>query len=139
MYAVRRFKKTDIPALRSIHARAGYSFPFPEMGYMEMAFVAEENGRIIGFVGAELRAEIVGVFDLDWGSPHQRMELFAGLHLPVAEQLHLREVKKAYVFVDPKFPAFGRRLSELGWAEAWTCYWMSVKDCITALRRKAHV
>jgi hypothetical protein len=134
---VRKFRKTDIPLLREIHEKAGYGFPFPKVGEMEISFVAEEDGKPIGFVGAELRAEITGMFDPAWGSPHERMKLFAGLHLPVAEALEIREVKVGYCFRDPKFPRFGERLRELGWAEAWTCYWMNVKDCIKALRRRA--
>lgn len=134
---IRRLRNTDIPVLRELHKRAGYTFEFPKVGEMDVAFVAEDNGFPIGLVGAEMRAEIIGIFDPEWGSPHERMKLFASLHLPVAEQLDLREVKKAYVFCDPAFPRFGYRLSELGWAEAWTCYWMSVKECIKALRRRA--
>jgi hypothetical protein len=133
---IRRLRNPDYAVLRSLHAKAGYTFDFPKIGEFEIAFVAEENGKVIGFVGAELRAEITGIFDPEWGSPHKRMELFASLHLPVAEQLELREIKKAYCFADPAFPRFGERLRRLGWAEAWTCYWMSVKDCIAALRRK---
>ena len=134
---VRKFRNTDVHALREIHKKAGYGFPFPRVEHMEIGFVAEENGQAIGFVGAELRAEITGIFTPEWGSPHERMKLFAGLHLPVAEALELREVPKAYCFADPKFPRFGERLRELGWAEAWTCFWMDTKDCIKALRRRA--
>lgn len=136
---IRKLKGSDVPALREIHKRAGYGFEFPKMGEMEVAFVAEDGGYQIGVVGAELRAEIIGIFDPEWGSPHERMKMFAGLHLPIAEQLNLREVKKAYCFQDPAFPRFGERLRELGWAEAWKCYHMDVRDCIKALRRKANV
>src|ERR1700722_18071338 len=135
---IRKLRKSDIPVLRELHQKAGYGFAFPKLTEMEIAFVAEENGFPIGVVGAELRAEIIGIFDMDFGSPHERMKIFASLHLPVAEALEMREVKKAYCFADPAFPPFGQRLRGLVWAEAWTCYWMSVKECITALRRKAN-
>ena len=133
---VRKLKQSDIPVLRGLHKKAGYTFPFPNLTGMEVAFVAEEKGFPIGVVGAELRAEITGIFDLDYGSPHERMKVFASLHLPVAEALDLREVKKAYCFCDPAFPRFGQRLSELGWDKTWDCFVMGVKECITALRRR---
>lgn len=133
---VRKLRNTDIPVLREIHKKAGYSFPFPRVEHFEIGFVAEDGGYPVGMVGAELRAEVTGMFDLDFGSPHERMKLFASLHLPVAEQLNIREVGKAYCFLDPIYPRFGERLRELGWAETWPCYQMSVKECIVALRRK---
>lgn len=132
---IRPLRRTDIPALLEIHRKAGYGFKFPDMFHSELSRVVEVDGKVVGFAGALLEAEIVGMFDPDWGSPARRLEVMAALHLPIAEQLNLRGVKTATVHLDPKFRRFGKRLSQLGWSKAlWETYFMSVKDCVKALK-----
>jgi hypothetical protein len=101
------------------------------------ALVIEEEGKVVGMVAAQLEAQLFGVFDPTWGAPGERMRIFAALHLPIAEKLEKLGVQEAYVALDPKFPAFGRRLMSLGWRKAlWTVYGLSVKDCLAKFRGK---
>ena len=119
---IRKFVNTDSQVVRAIYDKVGYGFEYPSFGHMETAFVVEDEG-IIGAVGARLQAEIIGVFDPEWGSPHRRMEMFAQLHNPMRGQLRLRGVQTACVYLDPKFCRFGKRMFDLGWKKhLWDCY-----------------
>lgn len=131
---IRRYKKTDLEAVRKIHAKVGYGFKLPNLNTMEISYVVEEGGRVVAFAGAEMEAQIFGIFDPDWGSPHLRHRAICNLHAPVAKQLDLRGVKTANVAVDPKFPKFGKRLSRMGWSEAlWRHFFLDVKQAVRAL------
>lgn len=130
---IRRLRKSDIPKLREIHAKAGYGFDFPETEGMIGAHVAvDDEGNVVGFAGAQREAQVFGMLDPTWGTPGARMRIFAELHRPVAEKLEKCGVKEAYVAVDPKFPAFGRRLMRnFGWSKAlWDHYWIRVDKCL---------
>lgn len=122
--------------MREIHAKCGYGFEFPDLGEVKIAWVAEdEQGNLIGMAGARLEAQIFGIFDPDWGTPGERLSLFADFHRPIAEKLAEKGVHEAYVAIDPKFPSFGRRLMEFGWKKAlWTHYWLNVKECVRNFR-----
>lgn len=135
---LRRLQKSDIPVLTVIHRKAGYGFDLPDFEAREIGYVVEEGGKPVCYVGAELHAELVMIVDPEYGSPHQKMRMFASLHLPIAEELEARGVKSAYVSLDPAFKSFGRRLSQLGWNESlWRHFYLSVKDCLKALRKVA--
>lgn len=123
--------------MRKIHSKAGYGFKFPNLNTMEISYVVEEDGKVIGFAGAEMEAQVYGIFDPSWGSPHQRLRAICDLHAPIAQQLDLRGVKTANVALDPKFPKFGKRLSKLGWSEAlWRHFFLDVKQAVKALVTK---
>lgn len=134
---IRKFRKSDVGALRQIYDKAGYGFAFPAISNLEISFVREEDGRVVQWVGAQMEAQIFMLMDPEWGSPHQRIRAIADFHAPITKQLDLRGVKTANVALDPKFPKFGRRLSKLGWSEAlWRCYFMDVKQAVKALLGK---
>lgn len=121
---IREFRKADVPQLRRIHKERGYCFKFPETRELIAKFTVEaDDGRVVGFAGAERIAQIVGVFDAEWGSPHQRLEAIRMLHEPVQKALKKKGIKGAYIWTDPKWPKFGKRLLRFGWAEAvWRCF-----------------
>lgn len=125
----------DVEQLREFHRKAGYSSEFPDVKGMEIGELVRDGNRVVGFIGAEMEAQVVGIFNPEWGSPHQRVKKFAELHLPIAEELQKRGVKTAIVFPDPMFKNFGNRLSKLGWSRTrWETYRMKVSDCVKALR-----
>ena len=125
---IRGFRKADTARLREIHKAEGYGFKFPETRELFARFtVTDDDGRIVGFAGAELTAQIYGIFDSTWGSPHQRMEAIIKLHEPIRERLKAKQIIAAHVWLDPKWPKFGKRLSALGWAEAlWRCFFREI-------------
>lgn len=128
----RRLRKSDIPVLREIHRKAGYGFEFPDLkGMIGAEVIEDEEGKVVGFAAAQLEAQIVGIFDPSWGTPGERMRVFASLHVPIAEKLRKRGVREAYVACDPKYSSFGRRLMSFGWRKAlWPHYFLTVKDCL---------
>lgn len=135
---IRPLEKADVPILREIHARAGYGFEFPDIkGMTGVQVIEDEEGKVVGFIGAQIEAQIFGVFDPLWGSPGERMSMFASIHRPIAEFLKIQGVREVYVAVDPSFPAFGRRLMGFGWRKAlWDHYWMPVSECLARFRGK---
>jgi hypothetical protein len=125
----------EVERLREFHRKAGYSSDFPDVKGMAIGDLVRDGDRVVGFIGAEMEAQVVGIFDPDWGSPHQRVKKFAELHLPIAEELERRGVKTATVHIDPVYKNFGNRLSKLGWNRTrWETYRMKVSDCIKALK-----
>lgn len=128
---IRKLRDSDVQVLREIHARAGYGFEFPKAEELKCALVIEDDGKVVGMAAARLEAQIFGVFDPDFGTPGERLSLFCDLHRPIADELDKLGAKEAYVALDPKFPAFGRRLMRFGWKKAlWPHYWLDVKDCL---------
>jgi hypothetical protein len=143
---LRDLRESDVPILREIYSRTGYGFDFPDLSYLfhkhgkrkgrlhakKAALVVEDDeGRVVGMVMAQVEAQIIGVFEPSWATPGERMRTFAQLHRPIAEKLKKHGVREVYVALDPKFPAFGRRLMSLGWRKAlWAQYFLSVKDCL---------
>jgi hypothetical protein len=129
---IRRFRSRDLPQLRQIHAKCAYGFHFPEIESMIAGRVIEDpDGNVVGFVGAQLEAQIFGIFDPDWGTPGERMGVFAALHRPMAEKLAEKGVKDVYVALDPKFPSFGRRLMSFGWKKAlWQQFFCPVGELL---------
>jgi hypothetical protein len=128
----------DAEILREIHREAGYGFEFPDMQQMNVVkVITNPEERVVGMVGAQLEAQIFGIFDPKAGTPGERMMLFRELHRPIAEELAKLGAKEAYVALDPKFPAFGRRLMSLGWKKAlWTQYFLPVHDCLGRFRQQ---
>src|SRR6185503_8502198 len=116
---IRKFRKADVPELRRIHKAQGYGFRFPETKELFAKFTVEaDTGEVVGFVGAERTVQIFGIFNSNWGSPHQRLDAIVKLHEPVRAELKKRGFGSAHVWVDPQFKGFGRKLLRLGWARA---------------------
>lgn len=130
---IRPLRKSDIPKLREIHRVAGYGFEFPNLkSIIGAQVILDEEGKVVGFAGAQLEAQVFGIFDPLWGTPGERMRVFADLHRPIAEKLESKGVKEAYVACDPKFPAFGRKLMRFGWKKAlWPHFWLEIEGILS--------
>jgi hypothetical protein len=126
----------DLPAVRALHARAGYNFAFPDK--LEAAHVMEdENGQIIGMAGAELCAHVILLLDPDWGSPHQRMELIESFHWPVSADLFKMGIQYAFIWCEPRFKSFARRMRSLGWIDRiWPCLSISQAEVARRLGKR---
>ena len=126
---IRKFRVADIPQLRRIHQAEGYGFKFPETKELFAKFTVEaDDGQVVGFAGAERTVQIFGIFDSHWGSPHQRLDAIAKLHEPIRQEVKRKGFKAAHVWLDPKWPKFGRRLLRFGWAEAlWRCFFKEIE------------
>jgi hypothetical protein len=136
---IRRLRKSDVPKLRAIHAKVGYGFAFPELtGLIGAQVIEDDEGNVVGFAAGQLEAQIIGVFDSDWGTPGERMRVFGELHRPIAEKLEKQGVKEVYVAIDPKFPAFGRRMVSLGWRkDLWDRYFSPISDILRRFGKQA--
>lgn len=122
----RRFEKSDLPAIRDAWQRSGYGFDFPEMGKMLSSWVAVENGKVIGWAGAQLMPEVTMIIDPAWGSPHWRLGLVRSLHAPLAQDVAAGGYQKVFANIDPKCPKFLKRLVSMGWWKAWPTVWRKV-------------
>lgn len=135
---IRAFRRSDETVLRAIHEKAGYGFEFPDLkGLIGKKVIVSEEGTVVGVVGAQKEAQIIGIFDPSWGTPGERMRVFASLHAPIAAILQKLGIREVYVACDPKFRAFGRRLISFGWKKAlWPHFWLRVDDCLALFRRE---
>lgn len=117
----RRAERADIPAIRRLWELAKYGFQFPDLGDERIisSWIAEENGEIICWSGAQLQPEVISIMDPDWGSPHQRLKLFGSFHRRIAEDVREKKFERAFCTTDPKFPRFGEHLRDLGWLKGW--------------------
>jgi hypothetical protein len=130
---IRRMKPEDLPQVRQIHQRGGYDFELPEN--MIDAYVMEDGGRIVALAGAEICAHVFMVIDPTWGSPHRRMELVESFHWPISRDLLKRGIQRAYMWFEPRFKSFTRRMRPLGWVDSiWPC--MSISQAEVARRLK---
>jgi hypothetical protein len=134
---LRPFRPEDLPQLREIHARAGYQFELPET--FESAYVMEDGGRVVALAGAEVCAHVFMVIDPTWGSPHQRMELIESFHWPVSADLLKRGIQYAFIWCEPRFKSFARRMRSLGWVDrVWPCLSISQAEVAKRLKEAAH-
>jgi hypothetical protein len=128
---IRPFEKDDIPSLKECHRKAGYGFDLPDFETLKACYTVEDEGRIVGFAGAEICAEIIAIFDPEWSTPQERMRTFAAMHPPISKELWEDGIRYVHLLVDGKFRAFGRRLQELGWkAITWKMYGLSLADVV---------
>jgi hypothetical protein len=98
----------------------------------------EEDGRIVGMAGAELCAHVFIVLDPAWGSPHQKMALIESFHWPLAQELFAKGIQHAFLWIEPKYRGFARRMRSLGWLDrVWTCLSISQAEVSKRLRKAA--
>lgn len=120
----RRTQKEDFPAIRRLWELAGYGFAFPDLASSKVisSWVAEEDGKIICWSGAQLQPELISILDPDWRSPHERLKLLGSFRQRFVDDLPSIGYSRVFATIDPKYPRLGEHLRRFGWLKGWE-YW----------------
>lgn len=137
---IREYRKSDLAALRAIHAAQGFEYPLPDLSTplfvtkLILSKVDEENEphrgepqqeRIIGAALLRLTAEAYLLLDPRAGTPRQRWQWLLQLHAAAERDAWLRGLEDVHAWLPPPIARkFGKRITQLGWNrdDAWTPY-----------------
>ncbi len=131
---IREYSESDLDALRSIHARQGFDYPFPDLTdpiFVSKLVVEGENGRAVMASLARLTCEMYLLAGPGEGKPRERFDRLLALHAAGQRDLLARGLDDAHAWLPPRIAArFGRRLQSLGWIrdDAWTPYCRRLTD-----------
>jgi hypothetical protein len=121
---VRPYRPSDRRALKAIHERAEYGFPFPKSlrNYM---VVCDDSGEPLMAAGYKITPEVL-ILCAPGGNSHPLVKLkaMALLHESLRGKLVKKGFHEANAFLAPKAEkSYGRHLRRhFGWQESWTAY-----------------
>ncbi|HXJ17942.1 MAG TPA: hypothetical protein VNM68_12190 [Candidatus Polarisedimenticolia bacterium] len=131
---VREYTEADLDALRRMHARQGFDYPFPDLAdpiFVSKLVVQDDAGRAVMASLARLTCEMYLLVDREIdggagaGNPRERYAHLLALHAAGERDLLARGLDDAHAWLPPPVAKrFGRRLESLGWVrdDAWTPY-----------------
>ena len=141
---IREYKKSDLDALRRMHASQGFDYPFPDIEdpiFVSKLVLEDDLGCPVMASLARLTCEMYLLVDRDGerakqngcnppqssGSRAQARQLYGrllALHAAGERDLLARGLDDAHAWLPPIARRFGRRLEALGWVrdDAWTPY-----------------
>jgi hypothetical protein len=125
---IREYSESDLGALRRMHARQGFGYPFPDLAdpiFVSKLVVKDETGHAVMASLARLTCEMYLLADHESGRPRDRFARLVALHEAGERDLHARGLDDAHAWLPPRIAErFGRRLQSLGWIrdDAWTPY-----------------
>jgi hypothetical protein len=131
---IREYSESDLDALRSMHARQGFDYPFPDLAdpiFVSKLVVENKTGRPVMASLARLTCEMYLLADPAEGKPRERFARLLALHAAGQRDLLARGLDDAHAWLPPRIAArFGRRLQSLGWIrdDAWTPYCRRLTD-----------
>ena len=125
---VREYVEGDLEALRGIHARQGFDYPFPELRdpLFVTKLVMEDEGRgetgadggkgIVGSALLRVTAEAYLLLDPKVGTARERWNWLLALHGATERDAWKRGLEDVHAWLPPEIAEkFGRRLTRLGW------------------------
>lgn len=125
---IREYTEADLEALRRMHARQGFDYPFPDIAdplFVSKLVVEDEAGRAVMAAAARVTSEMYLLADPEAGTPRERYARLAALHEAGEQDLLARGLEDAHAWLPPRIAKrFGRRLESLGWIrdDRWTPY-----------------
>ena len=131
---IREYSESDLDALRSMHARQGFDYPFPDLAdpiFVSKLVVEDESGRLVMASLARLTCEMYLLAEPGEAQPRQRFDRLLALHAAGQRDLLARGLDDAHAWLPPRIAArFGRRLQALGWIrdDGWTPYCRRLTD-----------
>ncbi len=144
---VREYTQADLDALRSMHARQGFDYAFPDLSdpiFVSKLVVEDHAGRAVMASLARLTCEMYLVVDREGSEgqsagnsraaksdPRERYARLVALHRAGERDLLARGLEDAHAWLPPPIARrFGRRLESLGWIrdDAWTPYCRRLRE-----------
>ncbi len=125
---VRPMEERDIPAMKAIHAAAGYEYQLPDMHTSEIeaaqVVVDDDDVPIMGAMAKRV-AEVV-LICAPGGPVHPtvKMQAIRMLHEAIRDMIVPKGFKEANAFLPPAIEkSHGRHLVKLfGWAKNWPSF-----------------
>ena len=123
---MREYNDGDLAALRAMHAKQGFDYPFPNLAdpiFVSKLVVEGDDGRAVMASLARITCEMYLLADPEAGTPRERHARLLALHEAGERDLLARGLDDAHAWLPPRVAArFGRRLEALGWVRdaAWT-------------------
>jgi hypothetical protein len=125
---VREYAEGDLEALRQIHARQGFDYPFPDLGdplFVSKLVLTESDGEepeasggkgIVGAALLRVTAEAYLLLDPHEGTARERWNWLLALHGASERDAWRRGLEDVHAWLPPQIAEkFGRRLAQLGW------------------------
>ena len=125
---VREYEEADLEALRQIHARQGFDYPFPDLRdpLFVTKLVMEDESReeagersekgIMGAALLRVTAEAYLLLDPKTGTARERWNRVLELHGATEQDAWRRGLEDVHAWLPPEIAEkFGRRLARLGW------------------------
>lgn len=135
---VRLADESDLLQIKALHAETQYNYPVGDINHLRGLHIVVSGDEVVGAAGFERCAQVVMVVDTTL-PPGYRMEVIKALHIPVANAVLEDESNRAIVFIDPRFPKFGKRLGQLGWHKnEWQCYEINQQQVREKLNAHSH-
>jgi hypothetical protein len=130
---IREYAPEDEAALRGMHARQEFEYPFPDLSselFLTRLVLEDDAGRPVMAMLGRVTCEVYLLAEPGAGTPRERWRCLVGLHEAARHALHARGFDDATCWVPPRIErAFGRRLRRLGWVrDPWPSYSRSVKE-----------
>jgi hypothetical protein len=125
---VRDYHKEDFEKIKALHeaTQIDYKFPDIDSALFLVKKVLEVNGEIKMAVGAYIQCELYLWADkTNWGTPEERFEAIKQIEQATIQEVWLKGVDEAVLFLPPGMEAFGRRLEQLGFSkgrDGWVHY-----------------
>lgn len=127
---IREYAEGDLQALKTIHARQGFGYAFPDLAnplFLTKLVLGREGGGkgITGAALLRLTAEAYLLLDPEGGSPQERWQWLVGLHEATRREALARGLEDVHAWLPPGLSKkFGKRLTRLGWVrdDQWTPY-----------------
>lgn len=141
---IREYNRSDLTALRSLHAAQNFDYAFPELAdplfltklvleetsnpaefraESSSAHACEKRSSITGAVLLRLTCEAYLLLDPHHGTPSERWARIVALQEAATREAYARGLSDAHCWLPPRIAhRFGRRLATLGWLrdDAWT-------------------
>ena len=127
---IRVYEESDLGALKAIHQKQGFTYPFPDLAnplfLTKLVLGREQAGKgIAGAALLRLTAEAYLLLDPESGSPRQRWQWLLGLHEATRREALARGLEDFHAWLPPEISGkFGKHLTKLGWLrdDTWTPY-----------------
>lgn len=131
---VRRAESQDWGEIFALHRSANYGYELPAEDTLYGLHVVEQDGQILAACGARPVSEIIAVLDVSL-PPHRRVEAIRSLIEPVGREVVKSGAQAGYVFTDPQFRNFDRRLMRMGFSKKlWPCLFLEAAEFKKAFR-----
>lgn len=112
---VRAYHKDDFETIKALHEATGIDYKFPNLNsaLFLVTKVMEVDGVIRMALGAYIQVEYYLWMDkTEWAFPEEKLEFIRQIEKDVTEEVWLKGVNEAVLYLPPGMERFGDRISD---------------------------